>query len=49
MWLGCLKGVGRLSGGCAEVIWMGCGGCLEGVEKLSGVSGEAFWRIYDAI
>ncbi len=46
MWVGCLKGVGRLYGGCGDAVWWVCkaiwsvrGGCGEGVQKLSGVWG----------
>ncbi len=41
-----LKGVGRLSGECAEAVWSVWGGCMEGVVKLSGVCGEAIWRVW---
>ncbi len=40
MWIGCLEGVGRLSGGFGKPIlgiWVGY---LEGVGRLSGLCGE---------
>ncbi len=34
-----MEGVGRLSGGCGEVVWRVGGQCPEGVGRLSGVCG----------
>ncbi len=41
-----LEGVGRLSGGCEEAVWIVWGGCVEGLGRLSGWCGEFVWRLW---
>ncbi len=40
MWGGCVKGVGRLCGGCGDAVWRVWGGSVKGVGRLSGACGE---------
>ncbi len=41
-----LEGVGRLSGGCADVVWKVWGGCLEGVGRLYGGCVDTIWMVW---
>ncbi len=49
MWGNCLEGVGRLSGGIVEAVWLVLGGYLKDVEMLFGGCGDAIKRCGKAV